>query len=153
MNSRELEFVTHVGDMMFDPRPYERNPRSRACRCTDENYEYVLGTFQSIRHPVVMTPGDNDWSDAVQFKKVKVDPLERLQKVRSMFFPKGRSLGQRTMAVESQADDPGFAKFVENLTWKIQGSALRHPAHRGQPRQCASRWKSTRSARRRTSPG
>ena len=53
MNARELAFVTHIGDMMFDPRPYERNPALARMPGTDENYEYVLGTFQSIRHPVV----------------------------------------------------------------------------------------------------
>jgi len=121
MNARNLEFVAHIGDMMFDPRPYERDPALARMPMTDENYAYVLGTFQSIRHPVVMTPGDNDWSDAVQFKKTKVDPLERLQKVRSTFYPKGRSLGQRTLAVESQSGDPAHAQFVENLTWTVQG--------------------------------
>jgi hypothetical protein len=121
MNARSLAFVAHVGDMMFDPRPYERNPALARMPGTDENYAYVLGTFQSIRHPVVLTPGDNDWSDVVQYKKVKLDPLERLQKLRGMFYPQGRSLGQRTMAVESQAQDPAHAKFVENLTWKVQG--------------------------------
>jgi hypothetical protein len=121
MNARSLEFVAHIGDMMFDPRPYERNPALARMPMTDENYAYVLGTFQSIRHPVVVTPGDNDWSDAVQFKKTKVDPLECLQKVRATFYPRGRSLGQRTMAVESQAQDPAHAQFVENLTWTVQG--------------------------------
>jgi hypothetical protein len=116
MNGRELAFVTHIGDMMFDPRPYERNPSLARMPGTDENYQYVLGTFQSIRHPVVLTPGDNDWSDVVQYKKVKMDPLECLQKLRSMFYPAGRSLGQRAMAVENQG-----APYVENLTWTVQG--------------------------------
>jgi hypothetical protein len=116
LNARSLEFVAHVGDMMFDPRPYERNPALARMPATDENYAYVLGTFQTIRHPVVLTPGDNDWSDVVQYKKTKMDPLERLQKLRSMFYPAGRSLGQRAMAVENQG-----APHVENLTWKVQG--------------------------------
>jgi hypothetical protein len=121
MNARELAFVTHIGDMMFDPRPYERNPSLARLPGSDENYAYVLGTFQSCRHPLVLTPGDNDWSDVVQFKKVKMDPLERLQKLRAMFYPRGRSLGQRTMALESQAQEPAYAKFVENQAWSIQG--------------------------------
>lgn len=121
MNARELAFVAHIGDCMFDPRPYERNPALARMPMTDENYAYVLGTFQSCRHPLVVTPGDNDWSDAVQFKKVKVDPLERLQKLRATFYPKGRSLGQRPMAVDSQSGDPAHAQFVENLSWKVNG--------------------------------
>ena len=121
MNARELAFVAHIGDMMFDPRPYERDPSLARMPGSDENYAFVLGTFQSCRHPLVLTPGDNDWSDVVQYKNVKMDPLERLQKLRAMFYPKGRSLGQRTMALESQAQDPAFAKYVENQTWEIQG--------------------------------
>jgi hypothetical protein len=116
LNAHELAFVAHVGDMMFDPRPYERDPSRARMPATDENYAYVLGTFQSVRHPLVMTPGDNDWSDVVQYKKEKMDPLERLAKLRSMFYPQGKSLGQRTMAVENQA-----APYVENLTWTVQG--------------------------------
>ncbi|HEX4928377.1 MAG TPA: hypothetical protein VFV74_10275 [Burkholderiales bacterium] len=121
LNARDLAFVAHVGDMMFDPRPYERNPSLARMPATDDNYAYVLGTFQTIRHPVVLTPGDNDWSDVVQYKKEKMDPLERLQKLRSMFYPRGRSLGQHPMAVESQAADPAYAPYVENLAWTVQG--------------------------------
>ncbi|HLS85494.1 MAG TPA: hypothetical protein VK043_04290 [Burkholderiales bacterium] len=121
INSRELAFVAHIGDCMFDPRPYERNPSLARMPMSDDNYAYVLGTFQSCRHPLVLTPGDNDWSDAVQFKKAKVDPMERLQKLRATFYPKGRSLGQRTMAVQSQSADPEHGQFVENLTWTVQG--------------------------------
>lgn len=121
MNGRDLAFVAHVGDAMADPRPYERDPSAARMPCTDENYAYVLETLQSIRHPTVLTPGDNDWSDVVQFKTTKMDPLERLQKLRATFYPKGRSLGRRPMAVDSQATDAAHAKFVENLTWTVQG--------------------------------
>lgn len=121
INSKKLSFVTHVGDMMSDPRPYDRNPSSARKPCTDENYAYVLGTFQSVKHPLVLTPGDNDWADVTKFKNDKMDPVERLGKVRSMFYPKGKSLGQKAMPVSSQADDPKYSKFVENLSWNING--------------------------------
>lgn len=121
MNARDLAFVTHIGDCMFDPRPYERNPALARMPMSDDNYAYVLGTFQACRHPLVLTPGDNDWSDAVQFKKTKVDPLERLQKLRATFYPREGVLGQRSMPVVSQARDPAYATYVENLTWVING--------------------------------
>lgn len=121
MNARDLAFVTHIGDCMFDPRPYERDPSLARMPMTDDNYAYVLGTFQACRHPLVLTPGDNDWSDAVQFKKIKVSPLERLQKLRATFYPREGTLGQRSMPVVSQARDVGHEAYVENLTWRIQG--------------------------------
>ena len=49
------------------------------------------------------------------------EPLERLAKVRTMFFPQGRSLGQRTMPVISQSADPQYGKFRENLRWSLGG--------------------------------
>ena len=121
INARELAFVTHIGDCMFDPRPYEANPALARMPMTDENYAYVLDTFQSCRHPLVLTPGDNDWSDAVQFKKITVNPLERLQKLRATFYPREGTLGQRSMPMVTQARDPGYEPYVENLTWNIQG--------------------------------
>lgn len=69
MNGHELAFVAHIGDCMFDPTPYEANPSLARTPMADDNYAYVLSTFQACRHPLVLTPGDNDWSDAVKFKK------------------------------------------------------------------------------------
>ncbi len=122
INGRELRFVTHIGDCMFDPVPYERDPSLARMPMTDDNYAYVLGTFQSCRHPLVLTPGDNDWSDAVKFKKVTMSSSERLQKLRATFYPRHGTLGRRSMPVTSQAaGDPAHAAYVENLTWNIEG--------------------------------
>ena len=123
INARDLAFVAHVGDMVGDPRPHERNPKESRQPATDENYAYVLGTFQSCRHPLVLTLGDNDWADVVEFKTIQgVDPLERLAKVRSMFFsPPDRSLGARTIALESQSADAEHKTYVENRMWSQHG--------------------------------
>lgn len=51
----------------------------------------------------------------------KFDPMDRLAKVREMFFPEGRSLGQKTIAVESQAKDADFKQYRENLMWSFNG--------------------------------
>jgi hypothetical protein len=39
--------------------------------------------------------------------------MERLAKVREMFFPEGRSLGQKTIAVDSQAREADFKQYRE----------------------------------------
>jgi hypothetical protein len=74
-----------------------------------------------MRHPFILTPGDNDWTDCWPLKARKVDPLELLGKIRTMFFPQGKSLGQRPLAVKNQSADPRFPKFRENLRWSIGG--------------------------------
>jgi hypothetical protein len=68
MNGLELAFVVHVGDMQNDPRPYNQNPARSSMPCTDAMNDWLLAQFQTIRHPVVMTPGDNDWTDCHHLK-------------------------------------------------------------------------------------
>ena len=118
MNKENLEFVVHVGDIQADPRGYARTPDTVSLPCTDESFRKVLAQFQKSSHPFILTPGDNDWADC---HLLKIDPLERLAKVRELFFPEGRSLGKKTIAVESQAKDSNFAKFRENLMWSVNG--------------------------------
>ncbi len=119
LNKRDLGFVTHIGDFQFDARPYNSDPSRAAMPCADETYQDILNSFQSSRNPFVMTPGDNDWSDCAPLTARKIDVYERLDKIRSMFYPAGRSLGQRTMPVVSQSSDPVHGKFRENLRWSL----------------------------------
>jgi len=89
--------------------------------CVEENYKAILDSFQTVRHPFILTPGDNDWTDCWPLEARKVDPLELLSRVRALFFPEGRSLGQRQLAVKNQSADPQYAKFRENLRWSVGG--------------------------------
>lgn len=125
MNREPLAFVLHVGDFQADPRPYNRSPDRISMPCTDTSFASVLKQFQSSQHPLILTPGDNDWTDCHLLKDRKVDPLERLEKLRSMFFPQGRSLGARAMAVTHQPDTQrDFSKFRENLAWTFNNTAF-----------------------------
>ena len=123
MNRAQLAFVVHIGDFQSGSwRRYSRDPSAyKFMPCSDQNMAAILDLFRLSAHPFILTPGDNDWTDCPRFKSGNFDSLERLAKVRSMFFPNGKSLGRRAMAVESQGTDPGYSKFVENLTWKIGG--------------------------------
>ena len=121
LNKADLAFVVHIGDFQNDPRGYYPTPAIGLLPCLDDNYKAIYDSFQSVRHPFILTPGDNDWTDCHLVREPKIDPLERLAKVRAMFFPEGRSLGQRTIPVESQAKDSQYAKFRENLRWSISG--------------------------------
>jgi hypothetical protein len=121
MNRENLAFIVHVGDFEADPRPYMRSPSTVTEPCTDESFGSVLAQFQTSEHPFILTPGDNDWTDCHLLKPRNVDPLERLAKLRELFYPAGRSLGKRTIPVESQASDSKFARFRENLAWTVGG--------------------------------
>jgi hypothetical protein len=85
--------------------------------------------MQSIEHPVVFTPGDNEWADCHENIAGRFAPLERLAYLRRTFFARPtRSLGERTMALESQSEGSAHAEFVENQRW-IRGGFVFATVH------------------------
>jgi hypothetical protein len=106
-----LSFVVHVGDLS---RPI--------FACTDELVSRRLAQFNASMHPLIYTPGDNEWTDCHDKQGIEGgDPLARLAKLREMFFEGDRSLGKRTMPVVRQSSDPAFAKYRENVRWDMGG--------------------------------
>jgi hypothetical protein len=105
-----LAFVVHVGDLA--------SPRRG---CTDGVLEHRLEQFKTSAHPFIYTPGDNEWTDCHEPAVKDGDPLERLTKVRAMFFNGERTLGLRTFPVNRQSEGPAFAKYRENARWELGG--------------------------------
>ncbi len=104
-NRTDLAWLIHVGDIFWYP-------------CSDVNYRRSLKAMNSIEHPVVYTPGDNEWADCHEDIAGRFPPLERLAHIRETFFAvPTRSLGARTMELESQSEDPSYPEFVENVRW------------------------------------
>ena len=118
MNRSDLAFVVHVGDIQADPRvPF----RGGIPTCTDESLQRRKELFDASRHPFILTPGDNDWTDCHHVKGRTVDPIERLARFRHVFFASAESLGQRKLTAALQSAEPGYAKFVENRLWTHGG--------------------------------
>jgi hypothetical protein len=105
MNRENLAFVVHVGDI--------GSPVYNSCQ--DETYLQRREEFNRSRHPLVFTPGDNEWTDCHQAGIP--DSIERLAKVREVFFQDETSLGRRTLPVTRQSTDPRYVKFRENARW------------------------------------
>lgn len=71
--------------------------------------------------PLVLTPGDNEWTDCHRAAAGGYAPLERLAYLRQVLFSNpDATLGGRPMRVQSQADDPAYAEFPENVRWSRQ---------------------------------
>ncbi|MCJ8320943.1 MAG: hypothetical protein MJK12_14990 [Colwellia sp.] len=105
MDTLNIEFSIHVGDI--------KSGSSSACNDSTLTVAYDL--FQQSEHPVIYTPGDNEWTDC---SRSGFDPLERLAFIRNLYFsePK-KSLGQNTIPLVTQADDRGMTRYVENARW------------------------------------
>jgi hypothetical protein len=52
--------------------------------------------------PFIFVPGDNEWTDCNRVSNGAYDPLERLAKLRSLFWQRPDSLGRKTIPLERQ---------------------------------------------------
>lgn len=97
LNAEALAFVAHVGDITSGTGP-----------CGDAWLEARQRQFARIRHPFVLLPGDNEWTDC---HRGGFDPLERLAKWRALFC--------QPVAL------PGFVRqrgeYCENVRWEAGG--------------------------------
>ena len=84
--------------------------------CTDELYAQRRQWFDLSHHPLIYTPGDNEWTDCRRSLSDKRDPLERMQKLRVTFSSGADSLGQRPVRLERQSKD-----FPEHARWEHEG--------------------------------
>ena len=78
----DLRWAIDVGDIFWRP-------------CTDERYRQTLNEFNGLRHPVIYTPGDNEWTDCWEPGSGGFLPLDRLNRIRQIFFQNPtRSMGR-----------------------------------------------------------
>jgi len=94
--------------------------------CTDALYTQSRDWFNSFNRPVVVVPGDNDWTDCWGRYGPGTggfDALERLDHERQVFYPSDQSLGRRTMTVQRESSEPGYAPYRENSRW-VDGAVM-----------------------------
>lgn len=98
-----VQWVDHLGDI-----------KNGSSVCSDDYFQLIKSDFDQFQDPLVYTVGDNEWTDCHRANNGGYNPLERLAKVRQVFFANpGRTLGQRTARVQSQAD----RGIPENVRW------------------------------------
>ncbi len=114
---KDLKFVAHVGDI-----------KNGSSVCSDEYFSYIRTQFDTFTHPLVYTPGDNEWVDCHRTNNGAYNPLERLDKIREVFFNQpGKTLGA-IMPVKSQENLglPEDVRFDKNRVafsvLNVQGS-------------------------------
>jgi hypothetical protein len=107
----EVHLVVHVGDIKTGATP-----------CDAGYYQTIRSWFDGFTVPLVYTPGDNEWTDCHRASAGGHDPLDRLELVRKVFFPRpGHALGAGERELTTQAELAGFEPFVENVRWLDAG--------------------------------
>jgi hypothetical protein len=102
MNDTKLTFSIFDGDL-----------KNGSERCDDSLYTTSRDLFNTFVAPVVVLPGDNDWTDCHRANNGSYDPLERLAYERSVFYTSDQSLGSSTLTVLRQRAYP------ENVRWRL----------------------------------
>ena len=105
MDSEKLAFVVHVGDIKSGSSP-----------CTDELFLREKERFEDSANPLVYVPGDNEWTDC---ERTGYDPIERLERLREIFFVGEESLGEETIPLTRQSAD-----YPENVRWSYGGATF-----------------------------
>lgn len=99
-----VQWVTHLGDI-----------KDGSSVCSDEYFQMIKNEFDTFADPLVYTVGDNEWTDCHRPNNGGFNPLERLAKIRQVFFPQpGRTLGRQSAQVQSQAD----LGIPEDVRWE-----------------------------------
>jgi hypothetical protein len=99
LDAHDLTTVISVGDIFWRP-------------CDDAMYQRARDQFNGLRHPVIYTPGDNEWFDCWEAGSGGYEPQERLARLRQIFYTTpAQSLGGRKIPLVSQP------AFIENARW------------------------------------
>lgn len=116
LSEAPLQFVLHVGDL-----------KSSLEDCSDRLLGSRLELVGQCAHPLILTPGDNEWTDC----DASIAPwqpggqLERLDWLRRHAFGRAQSLGQRRMPLEQQGP------YTPHSPDRMQQSAATAATHTG----------------------
>ncbi len=113
----DLTFVVHTGDI-----------KSGSTLCDNAMFANRLESFNAFEAPMILTPGDNEWTDCHRANNGSYDSIERLDYLRRTFYPTNQSLGKRKITLSQQSEDPRYQRYVENAMWS-QGGVLFATVH------------------------
>ena len=108
INSSGVPFTIHIGDI-----------KSGDTLCNNAMFANRLEAFNNFEMPMMLTPGDNEWTDCHRENNGSFDPLERLDYFRDTFYRDNQSLGKRKMVVSRQNEDQSYSKYSENQMWSM----------------------------------
>ena len=86
--------------------------------CTDALYLQRKEIFQSAKNGLIVSLAASDWSGC-RGTDGRSLAIERLNRVRDLFFGSDFSFGSTKVPTMRQANTPKFRAYVENLRWDI----------------------------------
>ena len=109
--------------------------------CGDALYNQRFNLLVAAKNGEVVIPAGGDWSDC-RNPGGKQDGLERLARLRELFYPDEFSLGGSKVPLVRQSITPKFRMYAENARWDVGGvlfTSLNLPANNNRYRTEAGR--------------
>lgn len=86
--------------------------------CSDHLYAQRRTLFNDSSVPLVLSLAGSDWS-ACQNSAGRSAAIERLNRVRELFYGDAESLGQRHLTLTRQSGTAKFRSYAENAHWQV----------------------------------
>ncbi|MBY4898753.1 metallophosphoesterase [Cupriavidus sp. AU9028] len=100
---RKVDLVVHAGGIKGDTES-----------CGDPLLGSRLQLLNQSPVPVLFVPGETEWAECGKHVAGSFDPDERLARLRELYFPDDRTLGEKALPVMRQSDQAKFRSYREN---------------------------------------
>jgi len=104
INAQQVSLIVHAGGIKGDTES-----------CGDAVLGARLRVLDDSPLPLLYVPGETDWAECQKPINGRFDAVERLNRLRELFFPIDNTLGRRTLPVVRQSDQAMFRSFRENV--------------------------------------
>ena len=90
--------------------------------CSDKVYLARRKLIDNARRPMIVMPSATDWSSC-RNSAGRTAAIERLNRLRELYYPVAESLGRRKIEVTRQSANTKFRAYAENMYW-VEGNVL-----------------------------
>jgi hypothetical protein len=86
--------------------------------CSDKLYQQRRALIDDAKRPMMVLPAGSDWTEC-RNSAGRSNAIERLNRVRELFYGEPNSLGVRKLPVTRLSMSPRFRSYAENAHWSV----------------------------------
>ena len=86
--------------------------------CSDKLYQQRRDLIEDAKRPMIVVPAASDWTECKN-SVGRSNAIERLVRLRELFFAGPQSLGEKKIALTRLSMSPRFRSYAENAHWKV----------------------------------
>ncbi|KFI06896.1 hypothetical protein [Massilia sp. BSC265] len=86
--------------------------------CRDSVYQQRRALFDKARRPVILSLSGDDWTGC-RNSAGRTNAIERLNRLRELFYGEPESLGKDKLALTRLSSSPRFRSYAENAHWQV----------------------------------